>query len=344
MAVAEGSISFIFAAISANPMQVHRYTDQLPPFKNAVITVGTFDGVHTGHLQIMHQLKETAIEAGGETVIITFNPHPRRVVSGQQNEIRLLNSLVERIELLDKNGINHLVIVPFTESFSKMSAIEYAEEFLVKHFRPHTIIIGYDHHFGHNREGNYTLLEALKEKHGYSVKEITEKVLNNVTISSTKIRHALLNGNISEANSFLGYPYFVEGTVVSGKKLGRAIGYPTANIRLSDEEKLVPANGVYAVKASLIERANGGYDLPVSQSPLVNGMMNIGVRPTVDGTTRTIEVNLFDFDREIYGEIIRVYFYKRLRGEIRFDGLDALKAQLALDKEQSLQVLSAAKK
>ena len=322
-------------------MQVHRYTDQLPPFKNAVITIGTFDGVHTGHIQIINQLRETTKAARGESVIITFHPHPRRVVSGQQNEIRMLNSLVEKIELLDKAGIDHLVIVPFTEAFSKLSAIEYIEDFLVKHFQPHTIIIGYDHHFGHNREGNYTLLEALKEKHGYHILEITEKVQNNIIISSTRIRQALLNGNICEANESLGYPYFVEGVVVSGKKLGRTIGYPTANIRLSDEEKLVPANGVYAVKASLVVRENGGYDLPVSQSPLINGMLNIGVRPTVDGTTRTIEVNLFDFDREIYGETIRVYFYKRLRGEIRFEGLEALKGQLAKDKEQSLLALEA---
>jgi riboflavin kinase/FMN adenylyltransferase len=320
-------------------MQVHRYTDQLPPYKNAVITIGTFDGVHTGHIQIINQLKETAKAANGESVIITFHPHPRRVVSGQQNEIRLLNSLVEKIELLDKSGIDHLVIVPFTEAFSKMSAIEYVEEFLVKHFQPHTIIIGYDHHFGHNREGNYTLLEALKEKHGYHIVEITEKVQNNVTISSTRIRRALLNGSVCEANEFLGYPYFLEGTVVGGKKLGRTIGYPTANIRLSDEEKLVPANGVYAVKASLVVRENGSLKAPAIASNLIHGMMNIGVRPTVDGTTRTIEVNLFDFDREIYGETIRVYFYKRLRGEVRFDGLEALKAQLAIDREQSILAL-----
>ncbi|MCU0404956.1 MAG: bifunctional riboflavin kinase/FAD synthetase [Chitinophagaceae bacterium] len=325
-------------------MQVHRYTDQLPPFRNAVITIGTFDGVHSGHLQIIHQLKEAAKTAQGESVIITFHPHPRRVVGGQQNDIRLLNSLVEKIELLDKNGIDHLVIVPFTEAFSRLSAIEYIEEFLVRHFQPHTIIIGYDHHFGHNREGNYTLLEAFKQKHGYRIVEITEKVQNNVTISSTKIRQALLNGNVCDANEFLGYPYFLEGTIVGGKKLGRTIGYPTANIRLSDEEKLVPANGVYAVKASLIVRKNGGYDLPLSQSSLISGMMNIGVRPTVDGTTRTIEVNLFDFDKEIYGETIRVSFFKRLRGEIRFEGLEALKAQLALDKEQSILALDEIKK
>ncbi len=311
----------------------------MPPFKNAVITIGTFDGVHTGHIQIIQQLKATAQLAGGESVIITFHPHPRRVVGGQQSDLRLLNSLTEKIELLAMNGIDHLVIVPFTEEFSKKSAIHYVEEFLVKHFQPHTIIIGYDHRFGHNREGNYQLLEALKEKHGYQILEITERVLNNITISSTKIRQALLNGNIHEANDFLGYHYFLEGKIVEGKKLGRTIGYPTANISLNDPEKLIPANGVYAVRASLIER-EADKPLDVKNELIsLDGMMNIGVRPTVDGTSRTIEVNLFDFDREIYGNTLRVYFHKRLRGEIRFEGLEALKTQLSLDKEESLRYL-----
>jgi riboflavin kinase / FMN adenylyltransferase len=320
-------------------MQVHRYTESMPPFRNAVITIGTFDGVHTGHLQIISQLKETARAAGGESVIITFHPHPRRVVGGQHHDLRLLNTLQERIELLDKNGIDHLVIVPFTEDFARQTAMQYVEEFLVRHFSPHTIIIGYDHHFGHNREGNYQLLEALKDKHGYQVREISEKLLNNATISSTRIRQALLNGSVCDAIDFLGYPYFLEGVIVEGKKLGRTIGYPTANIRLYDEEKLVPANGVYAVTACLVPPVINSKFEPRNTAPNLHGMMNIGVRPTVEGTNRTIEVNLFDFDREIYGETIRVYFHKRLRGEIKFENLDALKAQLAKDKEESRKVL-----
>jgi len=311
----------------------------MPPFRKAVITIGTFDGVHSGHSQIIAQLRETAAEAGGESVIITFHPHPRRVVGGQHHDLRLLNTLQERIELLDKSGIDHLVIVPFTEDFAKQTALEYVEEFLVKHFSPHTIIIGYDHHFGHNREGNYQLLEALKDKHGYHIREISEKVLNNATISSTRIRQALLNGSVCEANDFLGYPYFMEGVIIEGKKLGRTIGYPTANIRLYDEEKLVPANGVYAVKACLIPSVENGTFAPRNTKPDLDGMMNIGVRPTVDGTNRTIEVNLFDFDREIYGETLRIYFHQRLRGEVKFENLDALKAQLAKDKEESRKVL-----
>jgi len=311
----------------------------MPRFRKAVITIGTFDGVHSGHKQIITQLKEVAAEAGGESVIITFHPHPRRVVGGQHHDLRLLNTLQERIELLDKSGIDYLVIVPFTEDFAKQTALEYAEEFLVKHFSPHTIIIGYDHHFGHNREGNYQLLEALKDKHGYHIREISEKILNNATISSTRIRQALLNGSVCEANEFLGYPYFMEGVIIEGKKLGRTIGYPTANIRLYDEEKLVPANGVYAVKACLVPPLENGIVATRNTKPDLDGMMNIGVRPTVDGTNRTIEVNLFDFDREIYGETLRIYFHQRLRGEVKFENLDALKAQLAKDKEESRKVL-----
>ncbi len=320
-------------------MQVHRYSDLLPSFTNAVVTIGTFDGVHTGHRQIIAQLKKTAKAAKGETVLITFHPHPRRIVGNQRHELRLLNTLEERIELFRQAGIDHLVIVPFTEEFASQSALDYVENFLVRQFQPHTIIIGYDHRFGHNREGNYQLLEALKNKHGYRIHEITEKVLHNITISSTKIRQALHNGSVAEANEFLGYPYFLEGTIVEGKKLGRTIGYPTANIRLNDVEKLVPSNGVYAVKAALYEGEGRDPGNRKNEPFLLSGMMNIGVRPTVDGTTRTIEVNLFDFDREIYGAVLRVFFYDRLRGEIKFEGLDALKEQLGKDALEARKML-----
>lgn len=314
-------------------MQVHRYSDTLPTIKNSIVTIGTFDGVHHGHQQIIDQLKAVAGAAQGETVIVTFHPHPRRVVGQQQNELRLLNTLDEKIELLEAAGIDHLVIVPFTEAFAAQPALQYVEQFLVARFQPHTIVIGYDHRFGRNREGNYQLLEALKEKHGYQLMEISPQVLNNAAVSSTRIRQALHSGNVCDAIEFLGYPYFLEGTVVEGKKLGRTIGYPTANIRMNDEEKLVPANGVYAVQA-MLRHADG----TVLRHHL-HGMMNIGVRPTVNGNSRTIEVNLFDFDEDIYGYNLRVYFFKRLRGEIKFEGLDNLKAQLALDKSASIEVL-----
>ncbi len=306
-------------------MTVHKNLDLLPSFTNAVVTIGTFDGLHTGHLQIINQLKDEANAVGGETVIITFNPHPRKIVPNQTTEVRLLNTLAEKIELLEAQNINHLVIVPFTKAFAELPAHKYIEDFLVKYFHPHTIIIGYDHRFGHNRQGDYHLLEALKMPFGYWVKEIPEHVLQNSAISSTRIRQAIINGQIETANEFLGYNYFFEGTVIEGNKLGRTIGYPTANIRIGDDEKLVPGNGVYGVEVIL------QCPLVSGQSRILKGMMNIGVRPTVDGTKRTIEVNIFNFNETIYGQTIRVTLIVFLRGEVKFAGLEALKQQLAKD-------------
>jgi len=313
-------------------MQVHRELSQLPSFKNAVITIGTFDGVHTGHLQIIKQLTEEAAKVSGESIIVSFHPHPRMVLSSlQQNEnetqspVSLLNTLDEKIELLEQHNIDHLVVVPFTKRFSELLAEEYIKNFLADKFHPHTIIIGYDHRFGRQRRGDYELLEAYANQLNYLVKEIPEHVINHVTISSTKIREALTNADVEAANKFLGYAYFFEGTVIEGDKLGRTIGYPTANIKINDENKLVPANGVYAVELKL---ANA----------FLRGMMNIGYRPTVDGTKRMIEINIFDFDKEIYGQQLRVYLKKYLRQEKKFSGLDELRNQLAVDKVNALKV------
>ncbi|MDQ6813928.1 MAG: bifunctional riboflavin kinase/FAD synthetase [Bacteroidota bacterium] len=302
-------------------IQVHRDLAQLPKFKNAVITIGTFDGVHLGHQQIIRLLKAEAASINGETVIITFHPHPRKVVTNGKSDLKILNTLSEKTELLNKLGIDHLVVVSFNDAFANQTAEEYIENFLVKRFNPHTIIIGYDHRFGKNRLGDYHLLEKMGERFHYKVREIPERVLHEIIISSTKIREALLRGDVNTANEFLGYNYFFEGRVVEGNKVGRTIGYPTANIQIEDEEKLVPGNGVYAVTIN-IEADDAVY----------KGMMNIGVRPTVDGTTRTIEINIFGFDGDIYGKKMHVYLNTYLRGEIKFSGLDQLKEQLAKDK------------
>ncbi len=302
-------------------IQVHKDFHALPDFEKAVITIGTFDGVHLGHQQIIKLLKKEAADIGGETVIITFYPHPRKIVSHGKSDVKILNTLEEKIELLNDKGVGHLAVVAFNDEFANQSAEEYIENFLVKKFNPHTIIIGYDHKFGKNRLGDYHLLEKMGEKFNYRVKEIPEHVLNHVTISSTKIREALLKNDINTANSYLGYKYFFEGRVVEGNKLGRTIGYPTANIIIEDGEKLVPGNGVYAVTLKIGQMA-----------PLLRGMMNIGMRPTVNGTKRTIEVNIFDFDEDIYGQYMRVYIHAYLRGEVKFDGLNQLKEQLAKDK------------
>lgn len=309
-------------------MQVHYDIHDLPSFKNAVITAGTFDGVHTGHAQIITQLKNEAALVQGETVIISFYPHPRKIISGK--EIFVLNTLDEKIALLSAKGIDHLVIVPFNEIFSEQSPEDYIKDFLVGKFHPRTIIIGYDHKFGKGRKGDYHLVEEYGKIYGFDVKEIEQHIINDVTISSTKIREALLAGELDTANNYLGYDYFFEGLIIEGNKLGRTIGYPTANLQIMDADKLIPGNGVYAVTCELIDENKDA-------TPLLKGMMNIGLRPTVDGTKRTIEVNIFDFDEDIYGKTLRVYLKKYLRGEVKFNGLDALKTQLAKDKEMSLQ-------
>lgn len=305
-------------------IQVHKDLEQLPPFKNAVITIGTFDGVHLGHRQIIKLLKEETALINGETVIITFHPHPRKVVTQGKSDVKILNTLAEKTELLDQLKIDHLVVVAFNDEFANQTAEEYIENFLVKKFHPQTIIIGYDHRFGKNRSGNYHLLEKLGETFSYKVKEIPERVLNEIIISSTKIREALLKSDVDTANNFLDYRYFFEGKVVQGNKLGRTIGYPTANIAVEDEEKLVPGNGVYAVELTL-----------GTEKIFFKGMMNIGIRPTVNGLNRTIEVNIFDFEKDIYGENIRIYLNAFLRGEVKFAGLDQLKEQLAKDKTEA---------
>lgn len=307
-------------------LQVHRDLQNLPRFTNAVVTIGTFDGVHLGHQQIIKQLKTEADAIGGETLIITFYPHPRKIVAGGKGEVKLLNTLKEKIELLNAQGVKHLVVVPFTEGFANQPAEDYVRNFLVQKFHPHTVIIGYDHRFGKGREGDYHLLEDLGEKYNYIVKEIPEHILNEAIVSSTRVREALAGSHISTANNLLGYDYFFEGLVVEGNKLGRTIGYPTANLQIEDEEKLIPGNGVYAVNAKITSKE-------------YQGMMNIGLRPTVDGTKRMIEVNLFDFDEDIYGATLRVYVKHYLRGEQKFGGLDQLKDQLRMDKENALQIL-----
>jgi len=323
-------------------MQVHRDISNLPLFKNAVITIGTFDGVHTGHLQIINQLKKETEQVDGETVIITFDPHPRMVINKSNNEgIKLLNTLSEKIELLQKQNIDHLVIVPFTLEFSEQSAEEYIKNFLVEKFHPHSLIIGYDHHFGKNRQGDYKLLEAYQSTFNFNVKEIPEHVLHHIIISSTRIRHALEEKDINTANEYLGYTYFFEGKVIEGDKLGRTLGYPTANIEVNDKNKLIPANGVYAVEVSIYNLNNGNkVEHHTTHLPHFKGMMNIGMRPTVGGTKKVIEVNIFDFDTSIYNQTIRVYVNYFLRDEIKFNGLDALKEQLSIDKINALKLLN----
>jgi riboflavin kinase / FMN adenylyltransferase len=338
-------------------MQVHRDIDLLPSFRNAVITIGTFDGVHMGHRQVIQELRREARDIDGETVIVTFHPHPRKIVSSAILGIRLINTLEEKIELLEQLGIDHLVIVPFTEAFANQPAEEYVKDFLVAKFCPHTIIIGYDHRFGRDRQGGYLMLEKRAATYRYRLKEIPKHILDNISISSTNIREAIIHNDIETANKLLGYEFFFSGEVVDGDKLGRQLGYPTANLKILEEEKIIPGNGIYAVYAELVnsEGATGnkpGDPSSENQPPPLQeeihspfpirqykGMMSIGFRPTVDGKKRVVEVNIFDFNEDIYGRLLRVYVKKYLREEVKFDSLEKLVQQIDQDKIESLKVL-----
>jgi riboflavin kinase/FMN adenylyltransferase len=307
-------------------MQVHRDLQQLPDFRNAVITIGTFDGVHTGHQYILQQLQEAAEACHGETVIITFDPHPREVLAPQNKTVHLLTTLDEKIQLLEKWGIHHLVVVPFTKAFSELSATAYLEDFLISTFRPHTIIIGYDHRFGHNREGGLELLEAEQQKFGFRLLEIPQQVVHDLTVSSTKIRNSLQEGAILLANELLGYPYFINGKVVHGDKMGRQLGFPTANIALHDSRKLIPAQGVYAVKVTVAGKE-------------WKGALNIGTRPTFNGSELRIEVYILDFNEEIYGAEIHVSFIEFIRADKKFDSVEALVVQITDDVAKARLIL-----
>ena len=306
-------------------MQVHWNIDSLPHFRNAVITIGTFDGVHLGHQKIITSLVQEAHSVGGESIIITFNPHPRKIIK-PSDDLQLINTLDEKIELLQKKNIDHLVVVTFTIAFSEQPADVYIQHFLINLFHPHTIIIGYDHHFGKERKGNYRLLEEKAADYNYRLLEIPKHVLDEIAISSTKIRQALLDSHIETANKLLGYDFFFKGVVVEGEKLGRQLGYPTANLKYTDYDKIHVGEGVYAVYAEI-------------SGSIKKGMMSIGNRPTFNDTGEKVEVNLFDFNNDLYGQTVKVIAKKFLRGQEKYNSLEALKAQIDLDKNASLKIL-----
>lgn len=306
-------------------MKVYTDIHSLPVFTKAVITTGSFDGVHVGHAKIISQLINEAVRIDGTPVLITFYPHPKQIVQIKDKPLFVLNTPEEKYELLQKLGIENIVVVPFNKQFSELTAKKYIEDFLVKNFHPSLIVVGYDHRFGNNREGDFTLLKNEGSRNNYEVIEIPEHILKDITISSTKIRNALISGDIDTAAAYLGYQYFFTGKVIEGNKLGRTIGYPTANLLIENENKLIPADGVYAV------------DVTINQA-FYRGMMNIGNRPTIEGKIRTIEVNIFDFDKEIYSEEIKITLKKLLRKEIKFKGLEELKNQLAKDREMAVKL------
>jgi riboflavin kinase/FMN adenylyltransferase len=298
-------------------------------FKNkkpTVVTIGTFDGVHIGHQEIIKNLVSTAHDSDSESVILTFFPHPRMVLQ-KNTAIKLLNTLDEKIELLKKSGLDNLIIEPFTKEFSRLSALEFSRDVLVNNLKTKTLVIGYDHHFGRNREGNFEQLQEYGTTYGFNVEEIPAQDIENVAVSSTKIRNALLEGSVDIANKYLGYKYMLSGEVVKGKALGRQYNYPTINIHIKEDYKLVPKSGVYIVDTSI-------------EGQHFFGIMNIGKRPTLNGRRKTIEVHLLDFDENLYGEHIRVHLLKRLRDEQKFASVEHLFAQIKKDEQKARELIS----
>lgn len=309
-------------------MKVYTNIEDFKDVKNPIVTTGTFDGVHLGHQKIISRLKDVAQKHQGETVLLTFYPHPRMVLFPEDNELKLLNTQQEKIQLLEKYGVDHLIIYPFTKEFSRLTSVEFVRNILINSIHTKKLIIGYNHHFGRNREGSFEHLKEFGPIYGFDVEEIPAKDIDSIEVSSTKIRQALQSGNVEMANSYLGHSYSATGKVVHGNELGRTIGYPTANVFISDKYKLIPADGVYAVYVEVKGKQYGG-------------MLNVGNNPTIAGKGRSIEVNIFDFNETIYGEDATIFFIKRLRDELKFAGLDELKEALAIDKQNALKILSA---
>lgn len=308
-------------------MQIHTSLAAFHGVKRPVLTTGTFDGVHLGHQVILDRLRTVARREGGESVLFTFHPHPRLVLFPNDNDLRLLNTPEEKQHLLQKAGLDHLLVVPFSRDFSRMLAADYVRNVLVGQIGVHAVVIGYDHRFGRNREGEIGLLRQLSKACSFIVEEIPAQVIDHVKVSSTKIREALMAGAVTKANALLGYTYMLSGVVVKGKQLGRTIGWPTANVGAIDPTKLIPADGVYAITAST---TRGEF----------KGMMNIGVRPTVEEHgARTVEAHLFGLESELYGEAITVRLHHRLRDELRFGSMEAMKEQIARDKVDALHAL-----
>ncbi|NLR90006.1 bifunctional riboflavin kinase/FAD synthetase [Flammeovirga agarivorans] len=312
-------------------MKVHYGIDNFQPLKRATVTSGTFDGVHYGHQQILSHLRKTAQEDNSETVLITFWPHPRFTLQPEEarKSLKLITNLEEKIALLEKENIDHLIVLKFDKNFSQMSSMDFVRKILIEKINTTKLVIGYDHRFGKNREGGFDYLKANQKDFGFEVEEITKQEIENAAVSSTAIRNALLEeGDVETAEKYLGYHYSFEGSVVDGNKIGRKIGFPTANISLADSFKLLPKIGVYAVNIFI-------------EGKKYNGMMNIGKRPTVtEGVQKTIEVNIFDFNEDIYSKSVNVSLIHRIRSEMKFDGVDALIEQLNKDKIEALKILT----
>jgi riboflavin kinase/FMN adenylyltransferase len=307
-------------------MRIYEGINNFKRLDYAVVTSGTYDGVHKGHQKILQRMIEVAKGEGGETVLISFWPHPRMVLNNDPGFLKLINTMEEKQELLRNIGINHLILIPFTREFAQTSSTDFIKNILVDSIGTRKLIIGYNHRFGKNREGNFNNLVRDSSKYGFEVEEIPKHEIDHLGISSTIIRKSLIEGDIPTANRYLGHSFTLNGLVIHGDKLGKTIGFPTANLQIEEAYKLVPGDGVYAVKV-------------IVRGKEFNGMLNIGKRPTVDGSNRKIEVHIIGFNDDIYAEKISIAFKKKIRDEKKFKSLDHLKIQLQKDKETILNVL-----
>ncbi len=294
---------------------------------NPVLTIGVFDGVHQGHRKVLDRLKEIAKEKNGESVVLTLWPHPRIVLDKDIESLRLLNNIEEKKLLLSKTGIDHLIIIPFTKEFSELSACEFIEKYLVKKIKVNHLVVGYNHQFGKDRKAGFEFLNQCAKQFGFSIEKLDAKLVEQDTVSSTKIRNFLTSGDLKIANNYLGYEYFISGHVIEGNQIGRKIGFPTANIKIPEPYKQVPKDGVYAVRVKL----NGDSYF---------GMLNIGSRPTIQPEliSINIEVHILNFDQKIYNQTVTVSFVKRIRDEKKFNGLEELALQLEKDKKEVLKI------
>ena len=307
-------------------MKIIRSITAFNSSEKTIVTIGTFDGIHIGHQKILKDLIKTAKKEGKKSVLLTFFPHPRMVLQ-KENKILLLNTIKEKSSLLEKMGLDYLIIHPFSREFSRLTALDFVRDILVNKLNTSRLIIGYDHHFGKNREGNIHQLKEYSLLYDFKVEEIPAQDIDDVSVSSTKIRTALKDGNLKTANNYLGYHYMLNGTVVSGKKLGGTIGFPTANLEIKEPYKLIPKTGVYIIKTHI-------------NTVLYTGIMNIGFNPTVLGKHQTIEAHLFDFNEDLYGKEIMIEFIYFLREEHKFESVKELVVQLNIDKENAISYLS----
>jgi riboflavin kinase/FMN adenylyltransferase len=328
-------------------MKIYHHIDDFKPLKNAVVTIGTFDGVHLGHQKIINKLVEKAKAEKGESVILTFFPHPRMILNPGDHQLKMIDTMTEKAILLAQLGVDHLIITPFTRDFSNQSPEEYIKQVLIDQIGMKAMVIGYDHRFGKDRSGGLAELLQYGEIHEYQIDEIPEQDINDLAISSTRIRKALAKGDVDAANELMGHPFSLSGKVIKGDQIGRTLGYPTANLFIEESYKLIPSDGIYAVTVEIQDSKNKNQELhnpfqPENlKSKVVNrkykGMAYIGHRPTINGMSQNIEVNIFDFTEDIYHQTIKMDFLHFIRKDVKFEGLQKLTEQLGKDKTSTLK-------